>query len=369
MWKKPLLCSFEATMSPDLVFPDDGVCDISFFQAHEENHTLLRGEESEYDVAFDAFVKAAAKQTITEHGVSLDCHNYNNSAEAMKEPASTKTIKELWGKKMYHWASMNTYLAVAKEMLITLYHVMKDIKRIIKEEIKPSRAHYFVYTGTLRRPQRIKYELGWFKTLMWMDGVVALAHTVENDRPWSSGRMMPPTFWFDLQLPAVYRSNMRTAHSGIAAFSKEDVNGTAFYVSLSLAARCYVPDEKYAFRAEMVDSAEPLLVPIMDYCKDKEYHLGFQDKDPVGGYYVSQTKERFITFDDSRSLGMKFCRGKKNLTDLRYGLLAFNTELDDPNNECGKGSYQRLKFLRKLVDFFYNNFTTPSAWEMCVKLT
>ncbi|XP_049513891.1 uncharacterized protein LOC125941027 [Dermacentor silvarum] len=125
MWKKPLLCSFEATMSPDLVFPDDGVCDISFFQAHEENHTLLRGEESEYDAAFDAFVKAAAKQTITEHGVSLDCHNYNNSAEAMKEPASTKTIKELWGKKMYHWASMNTYLAVAKEMLITLYHVMK----------------------------------------------------------------------------------------------------------------------------------------------------------------------------------------------------------------------------------------------------
>ncbi|XP_075526361.1 uncharacterized protein LOC142558088 [Dermacentor variabilis] len=119
----------------------------------------------------------------------------------------------------------------------------------------------------------------------------------------------------------------------------------------------------------MLETHDQLFVGLMNYCKDKEFHFGFQDKDPVGAYYVSRTKKRFITFDDSRALAMKFCRGKKDLTGVRYGLVAFNTELDDPNNECGRGSYPRLKFIRKLVDFFYNNFTSPSAHEKCVKLT
>lgn len=44
---------------------------------------------------------------------------------------------------------------------------------------------------------------------------------------------------------------------------------------------------------------------LTQYCEDKEFHFGFQDKDPVGAFYVSRTKERFITFDDSRSLAMK----------------------------------------------------------------
>ncbi|XP_075526681.1 uncharacterized protein LOC142558431 [Dermacentor variabilis] len=209
MWKKPLLCSFEATLTPaDLVFPDDGLCDISFFQVREDNYTFLRGEAGESDPAFGAFLAAAAKQTVTEHGVSLDCNKYVNTSEALKEPASRKTIKELWEKKIYHWASMNTYVLNPEEMRKALFHIMKDIKKIIEDEIKPNRPHYVVYTGTFRHPYRIENETKLFKTVMWMDGVVALAHTVEDDRWWSAGRMMPPTFWLNLQLNSVYKTNM-----------------------------------------------------------------------------------------------------------------------------------------------------------------
>ncbi|KAL1440219.1 hypothetical protein MTO96_009527 [Rhipicephalus appendiculatus] len=44
MWKKPLICMFEATFKPGLVFPEDGVCDLSFFGALEKNHAFPEGE-------------------------------------------------------------------------------------------------------------------------------------------------------------------------------------------------------------------------------------------------------------------------------------------------------------------------------------
>ncbi|XP_065295657.1 uncharacterized protein [Dermacentor albipictus] len=72
LWKKPLLCSFEAPLSPNLTFPEDGLCDINFFQALEGNHTFLITKGGDYEAAFDTFLAKAAKQNESEHGVGLD---------------------------------------------------------------------------------------------------------------------------------------------------------------------------------------------------------------------------------------------------------------------------------------------------------
>ncbi|KAH7991045.1 hypothetical protein HPB51_026471 [Rhipicephalus microplus] len=72
MWKKPLICMFKATFDPGLLFPEDGVCDLSFFGALEQKHAFLKDEAGEYNAALDAFLAVAGKQYKTEHGVSLD---------------------------------------------------------------------------------------------------------------------------------------------------------------------------------------------------------------------------------------------------------------------------------------------------------
>ncbi|KAK8778229.1 hypothetical protein V5799_020431 [Amblyomma americanum] len=159
----------------------------------------------------------------------------------------------------------------------------------------------------------------------------------------------------------------RTGHEALDYLAKQPMNGTALFLSVTMAARRYTPGEKNAYLSEMLKSNETLLVDVVDYCKKGNYELGFSEKDPVGPFYSSTKEERFIAFDDSRSIAVKFCQGKKYRTSLKYGIAVFDVEMDDPENKCGEGSYARLKSIRKLVDYMNNNFTSPSGFSNCAK--
>lgn len=372
MWKKSLICLYWETFNPDLVFPDDGLCDLNFFQALEQNHTFLKDKAGEHNAALDAFLALAAKQTKTEHGVGLDHSCHLKTAEVIKDPVSKETIKELWGKKIYHWGFLTTDVYKITDVNMTrLFKILKSLKTIVQQEIKPRRPNYFIFTGVLAASYGITLVAQYQRSIVWLDGIGILGHIVEDDRNWSSGRIMPPTFWVNLDMPdQAYRYYLRTAHNGIRHLrDQHHINGTAFYITVSMAAKRYIPDEKYAYRAEMLESKEQFWVPIMAYCKNTNYTFGFQSTEPVGPYYVSKKEERFISFDDSRSLGIKLCRGRKKMVDIRYGLIVYDTEMDDPKNQCGMGTYPRLKFLRRLIDFFLKNFTSPDAFEACQQLT
>ncbi|KAH6922864.1 hypothetical protein HPB50_019923 [Hyalomma asiaticum] len=189
-----------------------------------------------------------------------------------------------------------------------------SLKTIVQQEIKPRRPNYYIFTGVLASSYGTTLVAQYQRSIVWLDGIGILGHIVEDDRNWSSGRIMPPTFWVNLDMP------------------------------------------DHAYRYYM-------------YCKNTNYQFGFQSTEPVGPYYVSKKEERFISFDDSRSLGIKLCRGRKKMVDIRYGLIVYDTEMDDPTNQCGMGTYPRLKFLRRLIDFFLKNFTSPDAFEACQQLT
>ncbi|KAL3211915.1 hypothetical protein MRX96_036179 [Rhipicephalus microplus] len=287
MWKKPLICMFKATFDPGLLFPEDGVCDLSFFGALEQKHAFLKDEGGEYNAALDAFLAVAGKQYKTEHGVSLDHSCHLKTAEVLKDPVSKETVKKLWGKKIYHWGFLTTDVYRVTEVNMTLlFEILK-----------------------------------------------------------------------------------RTAHKGIRHLHAQHLNDTTFYITVTMAAKRYIPDEIYAYKAEMLHSKETLEVPVMNYCKNTNYEFGFQESEPIAPYYVSQKERRFISFDDWRSLGIKLCKGRKKLLDANYGLIVYSTEMDDPTNQCGKSVYPRVKFLRKLMNFFRQNFTSPNSLETCHQLT
>ncbi|KAL1440221.1 hypothetical protein MTO96_009529 [Rhipicephalus appendiculatus] len=373
MWKKPLLCSFEATLSPKLTFPEDGLCDISFFQALEKNHAFLQGKGGEYDVALNAFLTNAAKQQKTEHGVSLDYNYYVATMNILKKPAAKKTIKELWAKKIYHWAYLNAEVYDLKvDNMTRLFEILKEIKRMIDQTIKPRLPHYVVYTGSLSSTYRSYIETNAIKNILWIDGLAVCSHFIDDDRRWINGRMMPPTFWAkpkSVKDKAVYTYNMHTAHKGLKSIADQEMNHTAFYFTASMAGRRYIPEKAYAYLGTMQASLEKLFVDVTAYCKNDKYKYGFEEKGVIGSYYSSEKEKRFITFDDSKALGMKFCKGKKSLIDVNYGFLVYNVEMDDPTNKCGKGAYWRVKFLRRLAEFFRDNFTTPDSFKECLKLT
>ncbi|KAL1440218.1 hypothetical protein MTO96_009526 [Rhipicephalus appendiculatus] len=230
-----------------------------------------------------------------------------------------------------------------------LFNILKSLKTIVQEEIKPNRAHYYIFTGALAAAYGRQFVAQLLKTVMWLDGIGFLGHLIEDDRNWNSGRMMPPTFWENMNMPDhAYRYYLRTAHKGVRLLHAEPLNGTAFYITVTMAAKRYIPDENYAYKAEMLPSKEKLEVPIMDYCNNTKYEFGFHESEPVAPYYVSEREGRFISFDDSRSLAIKLCRGRKKLLGIEYGLIVYSTEMDDPTNQCGKGGLPTSQLLKKI---------------------
>lgn len=162
---------------------------------------------------------------------------------------------------------------------------------------------------------------------------------------------------------SAYAYNLRTAHKGLDVLSKQKMNGTLIYLTASMGGRRYIPDSGTIYGSEMINSNEALIVPIANYCRNADYEFGFSEQNFTAPFYLSEKEERFIAFDDERSLGIKFCMRKKTRSALKYGLAIYDVEMDDSTNRCGKGSYKRLKFIRSLVDYVNNNFTSESAWQ------
>ncbi|XP_049275791.1 uncharacterized protein LOC125760123 [Rhipicephalus sanguineus] len=101
-------------------------------------------------------------------------------------------------------------------------------------------------------------------------------------------------------------------------------------------------------------------------CKNKDWSSGFREESPMGAYYANTKIQRIVTYDNERSFRMKLCRGKKLVTEAKYGFAVYDANLDDPGNVCGDGAYSRVRYLKKLMHFFNKKFNTTSAYDECM---
>ncbi|XP_075526806.1 uncharacterized protein LOC142558557 [Dermacentor variabilis] len=94
----------------------------------------------------------------------------------------------------------------------------------------------------------------------------------------------------------------------------------------------------------------------------------FRNDTPIGNYYDNDKIDRVVTYDDEMSFRPKLCKGKKQIVKEKYGITAYDVDLDDPRNVCGKGACWHLRFLKRLLHFFNENFLEESDYEKCLKL-
>ncbi|KAL3219636.1 hypothetical protein MRX96_030385 [Rhipicephalus microplus] len=69
-----LICVLNADMSQKEVsqLPEDGLCDLSFYQAIEKEHAIVSGPGGPFNESLDLVIRAAAAHAKTEYGVSFD---------------------------------------------------------------------------------------------------------------------------------------------------------------------------------------------------------------------------------------------------------------------------------------------------------
>ncbi|KAL1479272.1 hypothetical protein MTO96_051981, partial [Rhipicephalus appendiculatus] len=215
--KNTLICVLNADMSQKEVsqLPEDGLCDLSFYQAIEKEHAIVSGPGGPFNESLDLIARAAATHTKTEYGVSFDFTSMKVTRELLSLDVARTSLGDLWKKRIYHYAFLS----------LTFFDLSMHSYRKV----------FLLPQGKgMHRPWRNVY-----------------GHIMFNDH--GTGQVLPPSFWNSTRITKhnVYQYNLDTAHWALGKLPKEKLGYTRFFLSMTVGARYYTPakDAKYEILA------------------------------------------------------------------------------------------------------------------------
>ncbi|XP_077497520.1 uncharacterized protein LOC144108113 [Amblyomma americanum] len=369
-----LICTLNANMSQKKVpeLPEDGLCDLAFYQANETEHAILKGPGGPFAASLELIFQAAAQHTKTEYGLSFDFFHMEATEKLLAEDVARKTLDDLWKKKIYHYAFLLlSYSTLEVKSYRKVFHNLQKVKDILQRNSAPARPSYFLIAETFSTEPWMNHGFNNIRERMHVHGAVVYGHLIEDDR--GTGQILPPSFWnwTSIEAVQVYKYNLDTAHQALSQLPYKKLAYTQFFLSVSLGGRYYTPTkgERHEILAKNgYLTKDPMLIDIGKVCKDKDWVAGYREESPMGGYYDNSKIDRVVTYDDQKSFRAKLCKGKKQIVKEKYGIAAYDADMDDPANVCGKGSYSRLRFLKKLLHFFNEKFNADGDYDACMKL-
>ncbi|XP_072143683.1 uncharacterized protein [Dermacentor andersoni] len=108
---------------------------------------------------------------------------------------------------------------------------------------------------------------------------------------------------------------------------------------------------------------------IGEVCKDPVYNSTFYlDTTFQALVAYDKAKARLFTYDSASSLRYKLCETKRNATDISYTIVAENIQFEDATNECGYGPFSRLRTLKALAHFFFDDYSDATFRDACVSV-
>ncbi|XP_075742671.1 uncharacterized protein LOC119169862 isoform X2 [Rhipicephalus microplus] len=387
-----LLCTVRASVFVrTLSYPTDGVCDVIMF-----NSLFVPGGNTlipPYSKFFMQFLDAASNNSKTEYGVGIDhyfCRNETFMSSLVAEQTTKTSLDEMWSHRVHHYGQVNSppiltrfdtfeYVKQSAKGLQMLSQLMKDK---VNSEHQPSYTmlHYPLMYET------DAVDVARALAANSVDLFVAFGYTAYSDYGRKDCRMVPPILHSTQLLEpgllnGAYPVRLVRVLSALATLKKVLKNTPALAVSLGMGGRWYEP--AYLNRNVSLPGNVSLGHPckttsrgdapprhqissIAEACEDPNYNETFS-YDSTFNSLFAYAKSDFLlfTYDSADSFLNKICETKKNVTDLKYNIVADDIQFDDIDNLCGYGSYYRLRTLKSLCEYLAENYTSPDRESAC----
>ncbi|XP_037568117.2 uncharacterized protein LOC119448989 [Dermacentor silvarum] len=219
-----------------------------------------------------------------------------------------------------------------------------------------------------------------------VDIFVVIAYHAEGDNWYSECRLVPPTILSSELLDPPFSKSLypvRLADSIYHLQHKHDLwpSTTTYAVAVGMGGRWYVPlyadfapnsPGNYSLGQKCrprKPTEEDQITNIAEACTNPSLNNTFQLDTQFQALVAYNKKERlFFTYDSASTLRTKLCSTKANMTDLKYTLAAADIQFEDANNNCGYGSFPRLRMLKKLAQFFAFTYTSSAQRRPCLAL-
>ncbi|XP_077491962.1 uncharacterized protein LOC144102610 [Amblyomma americanum] len=364
--RNSFMCTVSAQYLAFTPMPLDGLCGVLFYDSlYKENASKLPVEnhsKARY------FLGLATRMTQTQIGMSFAMENSDLENE-YKTTTFDTGLDELWRSKISHVGILNAYLSYSLpgNINVALYILKKmDIYLKLKDRardvftwlgVAPNYPSYFRFYGDLM-----------LHTFM-PDVFVAIGHISYPDNEMRNCRIMPPTI---SKLPPGFQLPYAHTLNDSIDLVKHIAQASSFpylVLSFDLAARLYYYVNHTAMTTSGTGGAGPFMPCIQSQYEQRrspaEMCPGFGDRDWDNYRYYSdllvsltynQRERQTMTFDSKRALQAKAYESKHSSVTIKYGLAAYSIDYDSSPRVCPEltiaGSYERVKLLRDVHDFF-----------------
>ncbi|XP_065301972.2 uncharacterized protein [Dermacentor albipictus] len=368
----PLICTVGDGLKPSMIFPEDGLCDYTFFDSLEKQRgATLAGP---YTDALKRFLDASSKSVRTQYGAGFDYVNSRRVKDLLSMRDTISHLDSLWNRGVSHYGVVNTQVySFGSEKLDELLAILEALSQIMDEKSRVVRPSYTILATPVMPGPWTEVVTDRFKRMYAPDIVVSLSHYFYEDRDLADCVMVPPTF---LKSPPSrdYIYSMETAHESIRVLLSSGVNAS-MAVSVAMFGRWYKPlhpdpevkdrPGNYSLFQSCDYIPETQLGFVSKVCRDPRYRHTFYDHALHARVTYNKATERLFVYDDAQSLRYKLCLSRAQYSTIKYGVAVYNLEYANDEGSCGNGIYSRLRTVRHLLSFFQHNFTSPSDADRC----
>ncbi|XP_077490937.1 uncharacterized protein LOC144101677 [Amblyomma americanum] len=363
-----LLCTYGTETNTTTMFPEDGVCDLIFFDSAYKKYINVPTQEDTFGEGMKAFLAAASRYESTEFGVAF-AYLYRDSLTTDLRKTNPTMLEVFWRSGVFHFGIIDMPASdVSHDNIRGVFTLLKDLS-IVAMKRPDTLGQPHIVLGAVPQNHAEFYALR-MKNVYTPTLFISQGHYAFGDNTKPGCRVTPPTML--LKTPAFegYTYDLTDAVSALQRIHHTGAS-TKLLVSFSMKGRWTVV--KPSFPLELSSecysdrSAEPFGAYV-EVCTDAGFvkHLNFVPKFEAMYTYDRAYRTMFV-YDNEEGLCRKMCQLNSQNHPLKFGIAVYDLEYDDYNNTCSDlniyGEFSRLKMVRKVVEYFRSSLAGSGGCE------
>ncbi|XP_070380407.1 uncharacterized protein [Dermacentor albipictus] len=357
--RQTLLCTYGTRTNRSTLFPDDGLCDLIFFDSIYKENQNLRWATATFGGNLRRMLDVTSNYRSTEFGVAFAYENRASLRTELNKTSTTNPLEVFWSRNVPNFGIVDVpAVGAGYKEIAEVYRALRELSKAANKNPNLLKPPYIVlgavpinhgdFYGTQMRDVFVP-------TLFISQG-----HYAFGDSEMPDCKVVPPTvlqkttltpgYTYDLGGATTALRQVQIAGGSARWLVSVGMKGrwsTAYDVTtpLSIGSRC-----KHDVGA----------VPFGNYaqvCRDPSLRTRLRYDDRYHAMETSDaTKQRMFVYDNERGLCEKLCRVKSRNPQLRFGVAVYDLEYEDYADGCSDlnafGAFSRIKMVRRVVDYY-----------------
>ncbi|KAH7950043.1 hypothetical protein HPB49_018994 [Dermacentor silvarum] len=360
----PLLCTYGTDTNRSTLFPDDGLCDLIFYDSAYKHGRSIPTLPASLGESMNAVLSASLSYKTTEIGIAFA---FDHVATLRSDMKADKFLEPFWDRHVYHFGIIDMPAFGVRYTNVTeVFIVLKELSALAQKNPNAVQPPYIVlgavplalagdYASQMRR-----------------------GHFAYGDSQVSDCKVHPPTILtkplasqgYQYDLGSFEFKSLGSDKDRCSPFQKDAANAlkqihdggvsAKWLLSVGMKGRWTKLYPRSKFHPSSHCKQDPQAEPFGNYaqvCTDNylKSHLKYSDALDAMYTYNDGSNTMFM-YDDEEGLCKKMCYIKSKHEALEFGLAVYDLEYEDYNNNCSArnrfGAFSRLKMVRKIIDYF-----------------